>query len=268
MSVESLPLPGSKLAREQRQPGHWLLASLGKRVLRPGGVELTRWMLARLAVCRVDRVVEFAPGMGVTARLTLANNPREYTAIEPDPVAHHRLAKRLKPLGGHCVEAGAESTGLPSTSYTAVYGEAMLSMQTPEKKRRIVAEAARLLQPGGRYGIHELCLPDLITPDARRELQRDMSTEIHVGVQPVTGSEWRELLEQAGFRVQAERRVPMALLEPRRLLQDEGWLGVARIGFNLLRRPMARRRVCRMRQLFHRHKANLEAISLVAIRLG
>ena len=32
-----LPLPGVALAAE-KMPGHWLLARLGKRVLRPGGV--------------------------------------------------------------------------------------------------------------------------------------------------------------------------------------------------------------------------------------
>ena len=37
----------------------------------------------------------------------------------------------------------------------------MLSMQPATTKARIAAEAARLLVPGGRYGIHELCLvPD------------------------------------------------------------------------------------------------------------
>ena len=55
----------------------------------------------------------------------------------------------------------AEESGLPAGSATVVYGEAMLSMQLPTTKDRIVAEAARLLQPGGRYGLHELCLiPD------------------------------------------------------------------------------------------------------------
>jgi hypothetical protein len=33
-------LPGSELD-VSRIPGHWLLARLGKRVLRPGGLELT-----------------------------------------------------------------------------------------------------------------------------------------------------------------------------------------------------------------------------------
>lgn len=42
-------------------PGHWILASLGKRVLRPGGLKTTRWMIEGLDVTGQDEVIEFAP---------------------------------------------------------------------------------------------------------------------------------------------------------------------------------------------------------------
>jgi hypothetical protein len=66
----TLSRPGEGLKTE-KMPGHWVLARLGKRVLRPGGMELTRRMLERLAIKPSDEVIEFAPGMGTTARLTL-----------------------------------------------------------------------------------------------------------------------------------------------------------------------------------------------------
>lgn len=43
--------------------GHWLLARLGKRVLRPGGLELTTGLLRRLPIAALD-VVELAPASG------------------------------------------------------------------------------------------------------------------------------------------------------------------------------------------------------------
>ncbi len=251
----------------ERQPGHWLLASLGKRVLRPGGLELTRSMLAALDVGPSDDVVEFAPGLGVTARMTLAAAPHSYTAIEKDPLAARNLGRWLKGGNRRCVDGSAASTGLSSESATAVYGEAMLSMQTPEQKVRIVAEAYRILRPNGRYGIHELCLtPDEIDPGTRRTIQRDLSLAIHVGVQPLTGAEWRELLERLGFQVRVEQRAPMHLLEPRRVIQDEGVLGAMRIAFNVARKPAARERVIRMRSLFRRYEDHLAAIALVAVK--
>jgi hypothetical protein len=50
----------SPLDSAHKLPGHWLLAKLGKRVLRPGGLELTRGMLERLNIQPRDAVVEFA----------------------------------------------------------------------------------------------------------------------------------------------------------------------------------------------------------------
>ena len=67
-----------------KMPGHWLLARLGKRVLRPGGRELTRQMLDGLDIQPSDDVVEFAPGLGFTAQLTLNQKPASYTAVERD----------------------------------------------------------------------------------------------------------------------------------------------------------------------------------------
>lgn len=46
-----------------RQPGHWLLAGLGKKVLRPGGLELTRDMICQLRLEPQDDIIEFAPGL-------------------------------------------------------------------------------------------------------------------------------------------------------------------------------------------------------------
>jgi hypothetical protein len=45
---------------------------MGKRVQRPGGLELTHRLLGELAITSHDSVVEFAPGLGVKARMTLS----------------------------------------------------------------------------------------------------------------------------------------------------------------------------------------------------
>ena len=45
------------------EQGHWVLAKLGKRVLRPGGRELTAQMLEAMNINETDDVVEFAPGL-------------------------------------------------------------------------------------------------------------------------------------------------------------------------------------------------------------
>ena len=70
-----------------RMPIYMLFARIGKRVLRPGGIELTQKMLELLAIQPHDQVVEFAPGIGATAQLTLSRTPAQYIAIERDEAA-------------------------------------------------------------------------------------------------------------------------------------------------------------------------------------
>lgn len=248
----------------KKLPGHWLLARLGKRVLRPGGLELTHELMIELGIAANDDVVEFAPGLGFTARLTLANGPRSYTAIERDPDAVAAVERYLAGPNQRCVLGTAEETGLPAVSASVVYGEAMLSMQSATAKSRIVGEAARLLKHAGRYGIHELCLvPDDVDESVREAIQHDLSDEIHVGVRPLTVHEWCELLTAAGLAVVAEHTAPMHLLEPRRLMKDEGLLRTLRFAWNVAANGTARKRVLRMRKVFRKYGDHLTAVAIV-----
>lgn len=259
---------GPQLVGEGQCPdkmqGHWVLARAGKRVLRPGGLELTRQMLDALAISPQDRVVEFAPGLGVTAQMALQYRPLAYWGVEREPAAAEYLWRQLAPGGAEIVLGRAEESGLPSACATVVYGEAMLSMQSLEQKNRIFAEARRLLAAGGRYGIHELCLlPDDISDSVRHEIQAAMSKEIHVGVQPLCRNEWVRLFEQNGMKVTWSCEAPMHLLEPRRVLRDEGFRGVFRIAVSMATDPVLRHRIFAMQQLFRKYGEHLGAISLI-----
>ena len=132
--------------------GHWLLARLGKRVLRQGGVELTHRLLALADVGNSD-VVELAPGLGRTAAEIIDRHPRSYVGAEQDPDAA-RAVRSIVSGHGNVRVADAADTGLPDASSDVVVGEAMLTMQSDKVKHAIIAEAARLVRPGGRYAIH------------------------------------------------------------------------------------------------------------------
>lgn len=123
----------------------------------------------------------------------------------------------------------------------------------------------RVLRPGGRYAVHELGLaPDSLDPEVKTAIRKDLARSITVNARPLTVAEWRELLEGAGLVVDWTGTAPMALLEPRRNLADEGVGGVARILRNLLHDPGARRRVLQMRATFRRYRGELTAVALVA----
>lgn len=264
-SVQHTGLPGDELDAA-KMPGHWLLARLGKRVLRPGGLGMSRSLLKALAIGPSDEIVEFAPGLGVTARMMLDHHPLRYTGVERDPKATAWTARQLAGLSNVAVVSGAaDNTQLPEASASIVVGEAMLSMNTQEHKRRIVAEAYRLLRPGGRYGIHELCIvPDDLPADQKREIDQALSSAIHVGARPLRTREWTSLLEGAGFEIVKIGYAPMHLLRPGRLIQDEGLFGALRLVKNILADGAARQRMLAMRKVFERYSGQLSAIFIVA----
>jgi SAM-dependent methyltransferase len=259
-------LPGDHLDAA-KMPGHWLLLRLGKRVLRPGGLELTQRMLDGLNIQPNDDVVEFGPGLGVTARMALARNPHSYVGIERDENAARSVRRRLQGPGRQCLIGSAEQTGLANAQASVVYGEAMLTMQGHHQKAAIVAEAARLLRPGGRYGIHELCLvPDDLRRETRDLIEHDLTTTIHVGARPLTSPEWQALLTEHGFSITHCATMPMHLLEVSRLIQDEGLGRVLLIAARLLRDDQARTRVSAMKRVFRKHSPDLRAITIIGRR--
>lgn len=251
------------------QGGHWILASVGKKVLRPGGRETTDWLLRQLPLAGAD-VVEIAPGLGTTARLLLDAHPATYTALDQDRDACEQVAHLLRShpeWGGtqqKVYHVSASDTGLPDECADIVIGEAMLTMQGAKAKRAIMAEAHRILRPGGLYAIHEMALtPDDLPEEIATAIRRRLAQVIKVNARPLTRPEWTEVATEAGFTVTDNFTTTMSLLEPRRLLADEGPLGVATMMMNLARKPEVRRRVLAMRATFTEYKEHLAGIGLV-----
>lgn len=275
--MEHTPHRASHERRDPRAPvdersdadvqGHRLLARLGKRVLRPGGAELTKILLTRAGVAGAD-VVELAPGRGLTAREIIDLCPRSYVGLDSDPQAVDAVRGIVAERGTVAV-ADAAATGLPDGSADIVLGEAMLTMQGDKAKNAIVAEAARILRPGGRYAIHELGLtPDALPDGMKTSIRQALARSIKVNARPYTVAEWRSLLEGHGLVVEHVDTAAMALLQLRRLVADEGVRGAARFARNLVTRPDARRRVSFMRRAFRTHRNYLIGVAIVARKTG
>ena len=210
-----------------RAPAFAVMFHLGKLTMRPGGMELTRWLLDALQIGRRDKVVEFAPGSGASTRRVLKLSHESYTAVERDRAAQQKVQGLLRNRElSQCVLGTAQATGLGDGCASVVFGEAMLTMQTQATKLQIVNEAFRLLEPEGRYGIHEACLvKEGLSAELKTEIETALREGLGVGARPLTMTEWSGLLEEAGFSVRHTEEAPMHLLEPRRMIQDEGLWG-------------------------------------------
>ena len=265
-SPTPLPTPGARLD-PATMPAHWLLARLGKKVMRPGGLPLTEAMLAGLAIGPPDDVVDLAPALGVTVQRVAAARPASFRGVERGEEEAERARRLAGGRSYECVVAEPESTGLPAGSATVVYGEACLSLETDDTKRRIIAEAARLLRPGGRLGLHELLLtPDDIPAEAKRRIEVDLTRAVRVRARPLTLVEWSTLLDEGGFTVRQATPAPILLLKPATVVHDEGWGGTLAILGRAARRPVALRRIADLWRSMHRERQHLGAVAIVAVR--
>lgn len=247
--------------------GHWLLARMGKRVLRPGGAELTRRMLAGAQLGGAD-VVELAPGLGRTAAEIVAAGPKSYRGVDQDAAAVEQV-REVVAGHGEVTVADAAATGLEHDSADVVVGEAMLTMQGEGTKGAIIREAVRVLRPGGRYAIHELGLEPDDLPDAvKSDIRQALARSIRVNARPLTIAEWQALLTAEGLVVDDVETAPMALLQPRRLVADEGVRGALRFAANVIRNPQARKRILAMRRTFRTHRDHLVAVAVIAHKPG
>jgi hypothetical protein len=224
-------------------------------------------MISALTIVSADHVIEFAPGLGITAQLALKRRPASYTAVERDPAAAAIVSSYLKETTQKCVTGSADQTGLRGEVATVVYEEAMLTTQTSEMKRRILREARRLLKRSGRYAIHELCLVgDDLDEDRKHEINQALSRTIHEGVRALSVPEWRRLMQAEGFEIEVEAYAPMHLLEPKRLLRDEGLKGAVRFICNIVRDRESRERVLMMRKVFRRYQSNLAGVMMICVK--
>ena len=252
-----------------RMQGHWLLAKLGKRILRPGGRALTAKLLEQAKPTGDDDIVELGPGVGATAEVLLRANPRSYRGVDPNPEGRDAVKNILKkhPQADYVV-ADARDTGLDDASADLVVSEAMLTIQDDAGKNAIVAEAARLLRPGGRYAIHEMAwLPDH-TDEERETARKELSRVIKVGARPLTLEGWTELLAAHGLETEWHDRAPLHLLEPRRIVSDEGLWGALRFWNNARRIPGASDRLKAMRQGFQLQGKLMGGIVILARKPG
>ncbi len=185
--------------------------------------------------------------------------------MELNEEAAHRLRKKISGPTRNVVNTNAADSGLKAASADKVIGEAMLTMQADHKKTEIIREAFRVLKNGGLYGIHELGLkPNELDPKVKGSIQRKLTQVSRVNAHPLTLEEWCALLRKEGFKIKEAYASPMHLLKPQRIISDEGILRSAKIGFNILTHPAARKRIRKMRSVFQEYEPQLTAFGIIA----
>lgn len=243
---------------------------------------MTEVLLDGLRAGAADRIVQLWPEPGTTAERLLEVRPTSFRGITASEDAARRLDGRLRNHPGLVdLLTGARTDGeyvsfaegqpgaidLPDESATAIVGECLLSPLDRAGKLAVIAEAARLLPPGGRLTLHEFCLSPRRSWDDGADAHEagrmaDALAGRCGGLSPLTADGWRAVITEGGL-VPTGLRVGDA--EPPRLrtvVREHG----PRIVLQMLRRlPRARAAVGAQRALAELIGTRPDALGAVVI---
>jgi ubiquinone/menaquinone biosynthesis C-methylase UbiE len=187
----------------------------------PGFRRLRSRILARLRPTKSDAVVDIGAGTGLLA-LRIAPAVDDVRAVDISPAMTGYLRSRAAQLGLDNVEpitATAIDLPMPDCSATAVVSNYVYHHLNDADKERGLAEAYRVLAPGGRIVIGDMMFrPQLTDGRSRRVIAAKVTAFLKKGLpgvirllknvvryltgnweQPADPDWWRQALERTGF---------------------------------------------------------------------
>lgn len=244
--------------------GHQVLAAAGKKYLRPGGRIATEQLFQWANFNPGDTVLELASSFGYSAIALAQRYHVKVLGIEKDPesVVHARKNIRAAGLENQIeiIEGDIFHLDKIPEQFDYVLAEAILTMQSPQGKAKVLAAIHNRLKPGGKFLSHEL-----LARNKEAEIRTDLARVIRVNSTPLSEANWIGALATAGLQVQQHLTGSMNLLNVRRMLQEEGVLNTMRILWNILTQQSIRKRVVEMRHVFQKYRNELGYIIMCAV---
>ena len=244
-------------------PFRQVLGQVGKKIFRPGGSAATeklhRW--AR-GLDSNSKVVEFATGPGTgmdlvakTGCCLLVTDPFQDTLDSARESADRRgiLDKcefKLVPFMGDNMDWIKQDQEI----FDVAIVEAVLTKYPMESKKRILKQ---LHEVTGQLLLHEICIRGCSSDDGlcADGVKENVGGALATNYEPLTTETWLHILEESGFTITDIETGPIQLLKPLTMLQDEGVLGAAQIGFNLATQEHLRERFIQTRAVLENYES-------------
>jgi cyclopropane fatty-acyl-phospholipid synthase-like methyltransferase len=248
----------------QTAPGHEILAAAGKKYLRPGGRIATEQLFAWANFQPGETVLELASSFGYSAIALAKRYNVRVLGVEKNPESVARSRANIHAAGlenqVEIVEGDIFHLEAIPGKFDYVLAEAILTMQSPPGKAKILTGIHNKLKPGGKFLCHEL-----LARDKEAEIHSELAKVIRVNATPLSETNWITTCATAGLQVQKHQTGPMSLLQWQRMVQDEGIANTIRILWNIFTQQPIRKRVLAMRRVFHKYRHELGYIILCAI---
>ncbi len=244
-------------------PGHEVLVAAGKRMLRPGGKLATKQLFEWADFQPGETVLELAASFGYSSIALAKRFGVKVVGVEknPDSVARARANVAAAGLSDRVeiVEGDIFHLDRISQQFDWVLAEAILTMQSPSWKAKIVSGICDRLKPGGNFLSHEL-----LARNRELEIHKALSEVIRVNSTPLSESGWIAVCQNAGLQVEKCQTGVMGFLNLRQMVEDEGFVGTLGILWNILSRSQIRDRILAMRRVFQHYQQDLGYIVISA----
>ncbi|MDZ7961790.1 MAG: class I SAM-dependent methyltransferase [Aulosira sp. DedQUE10] len=217
----------------QTASGHQVLAAAGKKYLRPGGRIATDKLLEWANLHPGETVLELASSFGYSAISLAQRYHVKVVGIEKDHESVTRARANIHAAGLEnqieIIEGDIFHLDKILIQFDYVLAEAILSMQSPQGKAKLLTEIHNRLKPGGKFLSHEL-----LAFNKEEQIRADLAQVIRVNSTPLSEANWIAALTTAGLQVQQHRTGFINLLNLRRMLQEEGIVNTMNILWNIL----------------------------------
>lgn len=239
------------------------LASLGKSELKPGGSYGTQALIRLLNLKGGQHCLVIGPSSAPTALFVSMTTQATTEALiraeaekvtENDPGLKRRSTARV---------GKAEALPFADATFDAAIVEATLAEMHPMQQAAVLKEVARVLKPGGRIGLQELCWRQPPTPERIAALHAVWGTDVH----PQVVHGWWDVLESAGFADIANEVAVVTLFSRKGMATDESELA-NEIFHNAFEQPEALARFSAAYREFHDYKRYYGVILATATRPG
>lgn len=214
---------------QKKEIWHTFLARLGKKRLRPGGVEATNWLIEKANFSANTNVLEVACNMCTTSIELAQKYKCKIIWIDLDIKALEKAKTNIlnARLEDFITLQQWNALKLPfeDNSFDIVINEAMLTMLPLESKKKALSEYFRVLKPGGRLITHDVWYTEKNLDDILQKLRET----INVAVTPLHIDDWENILKETGFSKIERKYWKMSLMSPIWMIRDEWFFWALKI---------------------------------------
>lgn len=245
--------------------GHQVMAAAGKKILRPGGKAATEQLFQWAEFQPGETVLELAASFGYSAIALAKRYGVKVVGVEKNPESVARARANIQAAGledqVQVIEGDVFHLNQIPGEFDYVLAEAILTMQSVPAKAKILQGIYARLKPGGRFLSHEL-----LAKAQEEEIHHALAAALRANSTPLSAPNWFNLCQQAGLQVLRHQTGEMKLLNPARVIQDEGLGDAIKFFWNVLTQPLVRNRLLAIRKVFQEYQQELGYIVLCAER--